>query len=494
MTDGISIIVCYRDREEHLERFVPHIRKAFADVPHEIIIVEQDDDEKFRRGQLLNDGVRYARYDRVALHDVDYLPESLEPYFGDTDVVLPVGKVIFTEDDGQTPLPIDQVPEGYRHFRDGVDDDFYGGVIVFNRDRFIHINGFNTLYQGWGKEDEDLRNRIRIHSLNVQRFPGTFKALPHEDSFPGVHDQHFQYNQQVYSQWQKLTQIGYRTTHSNRVENKEKAEKWGVDTWVEAKNWIVVPSYDFEDVLTLDKVRLYYEDNEEHHEFIWKSFKQMVNQHELLKAHRDFVVNYRWGYGNRAFHWMWNLLIHDAPDNFKMLEIGVYMGQTISLASMLNKLYKKNGTIYGITPLDKSGDKYATHPDINYEEAIQRIYAQFGLDASDLMLIEGYSDNEEIIEIVDGEGPYDLLYVDGCHDYEVVVNDLTKYGDMVRVGGWLVVDDASNDLAIPDGLIRMDWRGLPDVTKAVNDVIIDDERWEEWFAVGHNRVFKKVSK
>ena len=490
--EGISIVVCYRDREEHLKRFVPHIRKVFDEVPHEIIIVEQADSHPFRRGQLLNDGVRYARYGRVALHDVDYLPESPDVYFGDTDVVLPVSKVIFTEKDGETALPLDRVPQGYRHFSDGVDDDFYGGVIVFNRDKFIETNGFCTLYNGWGKEDEDLRGRIHLHQLSVSRSDGIFRALPHEDSFPGVDDPHFQYNQNVFSQWQRLLQIGYRTTTSNIVENHKKKEKTGADIWVEAKNWIVVPGYDYEDFLTLDRVNMIYMDDPNTHTLIWNAFKQLVNQHELLKQHRDFVVNYRWGYGNRAFHWMWNLLIHEMPDNFKMLEIGVFKGQTISLASLLNKLYEKNGTVYGISPLDKSGDQYATHPDIDYEQAIQQIYGQFGLDASDLILIEGYSDDEEIIELAQGQAPFDILYVDGCHDYDVVVNDLTRYGDMVRSGGYLVVDDASSDLNIPDGLIRMDWRGLPDVSKAVNDVVLPNENWEEVFAVGHNRVFRRV--
>lgn len=236
----------------------------------------------------------------------------------------------------------------------------------------------------------------------------------------------------------------------------------------------------------------YYIDLPEKHVFIWNTMKQLVNQTPFLKSHRDFVVQYGWGYGNRAFHWMWNILVQHAPDNFKFLEIGVFKGQTISLVSLLNKTYNKNGTIYGITPLSTSGDKYATHPDIDYEEAIMTIYGRFGLDGEDLQILQGYSNDEVIIEQTKQIGPFDLVYVDGCHDYDVVVSDLKHYGDMVKLNGYLVVDDASNTLNIPDNLIRLNWRGLPDVTKATNDVLLNNPNFKEVFAVGHNRIFKRV--
>ncbi len=237
----------------------------------------------------------------------------------------------------------------------------------------------------------------------------------------------------------------------------------------------------------------YYSDSPEKHVNIWMNMKYLVNQTPLLKSHRDFVVQNGWGYGNRAFHWMWNILVEHAPQNFKFLEIGVFKGQTISLVSLLNRLYKKDGMVYGITPLSKSGDKYATHPDIDYEEAIMTIYAQSGLDASDLEIIQGYSNDSQIIEQAEQLGPYDLVYVDGCHDYDVVVSDLKHYGNMLKVGGYLIVDDASNTLNIPDNLIRLNWRGLPDVTSATNDVMLNNPSFKEAFAVGHNRIFKRIS-
>ena len=486
MKQPISIIVCYRNREDHLTRFIPHIRKVFANIEHEIIVVEQHDTERFKRGQLLNEGAKLAKYDLIALHDVDYLPDSADAYYGDTDVVQPVKRVNFINMDG-THRPESDIPSGYRHFKNGVDDNFYGAVTVFKKDAFFRINGFCSLYNGWGLEDADLRERINHYELSVSRNDGTFQALPHTDSFPGLEDADFQRNQQIFANWQSFLQSGVNTQSAN-VMTGDRTDVVHVLT-----NSFLSFGDDLKMLGSVDALTRFYKDEPEIHSFIWTRMKQLVNATPELKNHRDFVVNYNWGYGNRAFHWMWNLLVQQAPRNFRFLEIGVFKGQTISLVSLLNKMMRKDGQVFAITPLNTSGDKYATHPDVDYEEAIATIYGQFGLDASDLTVIEGYSNHDDVILTTRQSAPYDLVFIDGCHDYDVVVEDLTNYGDMVSIGGYLVVDDASNYLNIPDNLIRANWKGLEDVSRATRDVIEKDERFTEVFAVGHNRIFKRIS-
>lgn len=488
----ISIVVCYRNREEHLKAFVPHIRKHFADQPHEIIVVEQADENPFRRGNLLNEGARIATGHVIALHDVDYLPESDVTYWVDgCDVYRPARRVNFVAADG-SPRPEEDIPSGYRHFKDGVDDDFFGAVTVFSKSALDRINGFNPLYDGWGLEDADLRERIQLYKLSVVRGNGTFTALPHTDSFPGLQNNNFQHNQQVFANWRNFVEFGMDSTFAINHESTDKAIQWGVDRWIESTRGSVVTK-DLLPYMNIENIIDFYEDDPETHTRIWTNFKTLVNATPHLRVHRDWVVQNNWGYGNRAFHWMWNILIQEAPKNFKFLEIGVFKGQTISLISMLNKLYRKDGMVYGLTPLSNTGDKYTTHPDVDYEALIQQIYGTFQLDANDLNIIQGFSNDPEIINIAHDEGPYDFVYVDGCHDYEVVVSDLQKYGDMLKVGGYLIVDDSSNHLKIPDGLIRMDWRGLLDVSNAVRDVTEQDVRFVHCFAVGHNRVFQRIN-
>jgi hypothetical protein len=487
MKQPISIIVCYRNREDHLRRFVPHITSLFSDIKHEIIIVEQDDEERFKRGVLLNEGVKLAKYDLVALHDVDYLPESVDCYYGDTDVVQPVKRVNFINMDG-TPRAESDIPTGYRHFKNSVDDDFYGAVTVFRKEAFFKINGFNSLYNGWGLEDADLRERIKHYGLSVSRNDGTFQALPHPDSNPGLQDENFQRNQMIFSNWRNYLFSGVNTQNLTSVSVRTSLDSL---RHIKVRNLLVFTE-EMRPLCSVEELSKFYQDSPEKHEYIWRNMKNLVNNTTFLKDHRDFVINNNWGYGNRAFHWMWYILVRQAPENFKFLEIGVFKGQIISLISLLNKILGKNGSVYAVTPLNKSGDKYATHPDIDYEEAIATIYAQFGLDASDLVLIEGYSNDSDIIGSVRNSAPYDLVFVDGCHDYDVVVSDLTNYREMVTINGHIVVDDSSNYLNIPDNLIRANWKGLEDVSRATRDVLEKDSRFVEVFAVGHNRIFKRI--
>src|SRR5208283_3310460 len=55
---------------------------------------------------------------------------------------------------------------------------------------------------------------------------------------------------------------------------------------------------------------------------------------EPLRNHRTFFETGGRGFGERSFHVMWFLLFREfAPQNF--LEIGVFRGQTLSLAALL---------------------------------------------------------------------------------------------------------------------------------------------------------------
>ena len=58
MSEKLAIIVPYRDREEHLSKFLPAMKKCdFLDgIDYEIMIVEQEEGKPFNRGKLLNVG------------------------------------------------------------------------------------------------------------------------------------------------------------------------------------------------------------------------------------------------------------------------------------------------------------------------------------------------------------------------------------------------------------------------------------------------------
>jgi|Transcript_9917 hypothetical protein len=88
-----------------------------------------------------------------------------------------------------------------------------------------------------------------------------------------------------------------------------------------------------------------------------------------------------------------------------------------------------------------------------------------------------------------------------CHptepsSYAVVVSDLEHFADRVHVGGLLVVDDAGNDLEIKgrgDSNSGFgDYKGWPDVSRAVLDVLGPDPRFEHVLAYQCMRVWRRV--
>ena len=79
----LGIIVPYRDRQEHLEKFIKQIPSYLSnnDIEYELIVVEQSDKKPFNRGKLLNIGFLEAKKldcNYVVFHDVDMIPIDVD--------------------------------------------------------------------------------------------------------------------------------------------------------------------------------------------------------------------------------------------------------------------------------------------------------------------------------------------------------------------------------------------------------------------------------
>lgn len=233
-----------------------------------------------------------------------------------------------------------------------------------------------------------------------------------------------------------------------------------------------------------------YSDTPEAHKHIWDSFQARVQATPYLREHRNVVENGEYGYGDRPYHWLWKLLAEEAGDEYQFLEIGVFQGQTISLAQLCAQKAGKKFKIVGVTPLSRIGDQFATHPDLDYAHRIKELHVAFDLRPP--TILKGLSFDPRIQLLAREEGPYDTVYIDGCHDYDVVVDDINVYAPMAKIGGYVVIDDAANYLNIPDDLIPLNWRGIHDVSNAVRDTIEKDARFKHVLSVGHNRVFQRV--
>lgn len=245
-----SFIFCYRNRFEHLLITIPRIRELYPDA--EVIIAEQADDKKFRRANLLNEGARIATGDILVLHDIDHYPKDVLYYDEKIapDVFLPIRRVVHVYND-LMEKPIDQVPGGYRHFRDAVDNNFFGGVISFKRDAFFRINGFSPSYVGWGFEDADLRGRVQLNHLKAVRAPkefGLFYALDHPDSGPDMNDSDFKRNIDMSINPKLFSHLGINNCHPAKIEDadlKSKIQAFGIMIpKFEITRWIYCSEFD----------------------------------------------------------------------------------------------------------------------------------------------------------------------------------------------------------------------------------------------------------
>lgn len=203
-----SIIITYRDRESHLQTLLPRLATLFKNEDYEIIVAEQADQGKFKQSFLNNIAATSATKDLLVFHDVDYYPTDNVSYHTTKDKPLyPVRQVIFLDEDNQ-PLPLEKVPAGYRYFHQDV-RNHSGGVFVLSKEIFNHIGGFNPLYSGWGKEDEDTRERIKMAGYTWTRGDqGLFYALYHKPIHIPDNDPDWINNNVVYQNYTQHLSIG----------------------------------------------------------------------------------------------------------------------------------------------------------------------------------------------------------------------------------------------------------------------------------------------
>ncbi len=162
---SLAIIVPYRDRAEHLGKFVPHLASYFQrdkldrHIAFSLHVVEQSGTGIFNRGRLRNCGYMLARdsADYVCFHDVDYLPLWADYSWSARPARLAWHGLTLPED-----------PEF-----------FFGAAVLFDKAAFEHVNGYPNVYWGWGFEDLELGRRCHLAGLGFDKRDGTYLALPH---------------------------------------------------------------------------------------------------------------------------------------------------------------------------------------------------------------------------------------------------------------------------------------------------------------------------
>jgi predicted O-methyltransferase YrrM len=204
-----------------------------------------------------------------------------------------------------------------------------------------------------------------------------------------------------------------------------------------------------------------------------------------LREHRRYFAARRRGFGEDTFHSMW-FLLHREYRPKRFLEIGVYRGQVLSLMALLQQRVSDQGEIVGISPFSAVGDSVTRYRQgINYLEDTLSNFRRFGLPKPDLL--QASSADAAAIDLIKSR-PWDCIYIDGNHDYEVAKADWLVCSKSVKPGGLIVLDDA----AVTTGYRPpcFGTRGHPGPSRVAAEIVRSE--FEEVLQVGHNRVFQRL--
>jgi hypothetical protein len=217
---------------------------------------------------------------------------------------------------------------------------------------------------------------------------------------------------------------------------------------------------------------------------------------QQIRLHRKYFENENRGFGERAFHsaWFW-LFKHyfacKSLSTFSALEIGVYRGQTVTLWPLIAEIFSLNISVTGISPFDSSGDTASKYLDnLSYYDDVIKNAKYFNVQDR-ISLVKGHSNLPEGLNAI-ASGKWDLIYIDGSHDHEIVKSDYLNACKHLNCGGILAMDDSS--LFAKKVPTSNRWRGFhghsgpSEVAVQVNMVELI-----HILSIGHLNFFLKIS-
>ncbi|MFC1545937.1 class I SAM-dependent methyltransferase [Pseudomonadota bacterium] len=203
-----------------------------------------------------------------------------------------------------------------------------------------------------------------------------------------------------------------------------------------------------------------------------------------VREHRMYYKQSGRGFGEDAFHAMWFTLLREFKPQ-QCLEIGVYRGQVISLWALIARDLGFPCNVHGISPFTSAGDEVSVYMDkIDYFEDTLQHHNHFELHEP--TLVSAYSTDPVALAHIRSRR-WNLIYIDGNHDYEVALADYEICKDNLADDGLLVMDDSSvyADFQPP----RFSFAGHPGPSRVVQERAMKELCFVG--GVGHNNVFMR---
>jgi len=176
-------------------------------------------------------------------------------------------------------------------------------------------------------------------------------------------------------------------------------------------------------------------------------------------------------------------IIHELQ--FKVtVDIGVYRGRSFFPQALAHR-YSSDGIVYGVDPYDPTAAQQNDTPELanamqvfvaetNFDslfESVQQRIHQMGLEKHATLL--RMTSSEAAKHFRDRNIECDLVHIDGNHDTEAVLSDVSSYIPLLSASGILVLDDVS-------------WKSVrPALELAQRDMKLLVETHDDWndFAV-----------
>lgn len=234
--------------------------------------------------------------------------------------------------------------------------------------------------------------------------------------------------------------------------------------------------------LTFNEATVTFKDRNDMYSYMHHYFHHLAPP--FVKAHRQYYKRDLRGFGEDAFHSMWWLLLAEYRPT-RCLEIGVYRGQVLSLWAMIAKHLGMEIDVYGISPFSPAGDDVSTYlQNLDYLEDTVTSFHRLELPAP--KLVKAFSTDQQAIDLISSL-EWDLIYIDGSHDYDVVLADYRLCKEHLKPGGILVLDDSAGDTEYEPPPFA--FKGHPGPSRVSGQFGMKE--LELVTAVGHNTVFRK---
>lgn len=170
------VIIPERCRSHQQDKILNILSNYLPKYKYTIVIVHQNNDNLFNKGMLINIGVYMARqysidFDYIIIHDIDMY--MIEPYdYSYFNGVCRMKGIIENYCFGNKPT--------FKSIKKAYD----GGITIINYDNFIKVNGFDTIFEGWGCEDTNFIKRCKNKHIDMEIRNGHFESSPNDRKNP----------------------------------------------------------------------------------------------------------------------------------------------------------------------------------------------------------------------------------------------------------------------------------------------------------------------